>query len=82
MQITNVYIHENHIRDIREGGQLKVMRRTTYRHIVEELLCHALSNVGICSGLLIPDTKLGGRIAISEVFNEQTTSILFGRVQT
>ena len=35
-----------------------------------------------CSGLLIPDTKLGGRIAISEVFNEQTTSILFGRVQT
>jgi len=36
----------------------------------------------LCSGLLIPDTKLGGRIAISEVFNEQTTSILFGRVQT
>ena len=34
-----------------------------------------------CSGLLIPDTQIGGNLATREVFNEKTTSFLYPRVQ-
>jgi len=37
----------------------------------------------ICSGLMKPDTNIGGKIAaVSEVFNEETTSIFLNRIQT
>lgn len=35
-----------------------------------------------CSGLLIPDTEMGGKFtAIAEVFHDKTTSYVFHRVQ-
>ena len=35
-----------------------------------------------CSGLLIPDTEMGGKFtAIAEVFHDKTTSYVFNRVQ-
>ena len=30
-----------------------------------------------CSGLIKPDTNLGGKITLNEVFNDETTQILF-----
>jgi hypothetical protein len=30
-----------------------------------------------CSGLMIPDTQIGGTLATQEVFNEKTTSFLY-----
>jgi len=36
-----------------------------------------------CSGLLIPDTKMGGKFtATAEVLHDKTTSYIFNRVQT
>jgi hypothetical protein len=31
----------------------------------------------LCSGLMIPDTQIGGTLATQEVFNEKTTSFLY-----
>jgi hypothetical protein len=31
-----------------------------------------------CSGLMKPDTNLGGNITAREVFNEETTSVVHG----
>lgn len=43
-------------------------------------LLPALGN--FCSGLLIPDTEMGGKFtAIAEVFHDKTTSYVFHRVQ-
>ena len=33
-----------------------------------------------CSGLINPDTNLGGKIAAREVFNEKTASIFLDRI--
>lgn len=41
-----------------------------------------LTHSALCSGLLIPDTEMGGKFtAIAEVFHDKTTSYVFNRVQ-
>ena len=48
-----------------------------------ELFLALLSGVSYCSGLIKPDTNIGGKIAaVSEVSNEKTTSIVLDRIQT
>ena len=35
-----------------------------------------------CSGLIKPDTNMGGKLATGEVFNGKIETIIFNRIQT